>query len=78
VSVNGTLVEDKMRRFGVNVHLLDPTSVPFTLTKVQVPNLALTHILRITVHVEAVQQFFYHLIESYSVSIYREGHLPAN
>ncbi len=31
----------------VNVHILASTSVPFTLTTVQVPNLALTHMKRI-------------------------------
>jgi hypothetical protein len=31
------------------VHILASTSVPFTLTMVQVPNLALTHTKRITV-----------------------------
>jgi hypothetical protein len=45
VSVNGTLVEDSR----VNVHILASTSVPFTLTTVQVPNLALSHTKRITV-----------------------------
>jgi hypothetical protein len=34
----------------VNVKILGSTSVPFTLTTVQVPNLALTHTRRITVH----------------------------
>ncbi len=33
----------------VNVHNLASKSVPFTLTTVQVPNLALTHTKRITV-----------------------------
>ncbi len=33
----------------VNVHVLASTSVPFTLTTVQVPNLALIHTKRITV-----------------------------
>ncbi len=33
----------------VNVHILASTSVPFTLTTVQVPNLALTHKKWITV-----------------------------
>ncbi len=33
----------------VNVHILASTSVPFTLTAVQVPNLALTHTKRIAV-----------------------------
>jgi hypothetical protein len=34
----------------VNVHNLSSTDVPFTLTTVQVPNLALTHKKRITVY----------------------------
>ncbi len=34
----------------VNVHILASASVPFTLTTVQVPNLALTHTKRITVY----------------------------
>jgi hypothetical protein len=34
----------------VNVHILASTIVPFTLTTVQVPNLALTHKKRITVY----------------------------
>jgi hypothetical protein len=34
----------------VNVHNLASTGVPFTLTTVQVPNLALTHKKRITVY----------------------------
>jgi hypothetical protein len=33
----------------VNVHILSSTSVPFTFTTVQVPNLALKHTKRITV-----------------------------
>jgi hypothetical protein len=33
------------------VHILASTSVPFTITTVQVPNLALTHMKWITVHV---------------------------
>jgi hypothetical protein len=45
VSVNGTLIEDKMRRFkGFKCsHFNTSTSVAFTLTTVQVPKLALTH-----------------------------------
>jgi hypothetical protein len=35
----------------VNVHSLSSTGVPFTLTTVQVPNLALTHKKQITVQV---------------------------
>ncbi len=34
----------------LNLRLLSSTSVPFTLTTVQVPNLALTHTKRITVY----------------------------
>ncbi len=34
----------------VNMHNLASTSLPFTLTTVQVPNLALTHKKRITVY----------------------------
>jgi hypothetical protein len=33
----------------LNVHIFASKSVPFTLTTVQVPNLALTHTKRITV-----------------------------
>jgi hypothetical protein len=50
MSVNGTLVEDKMRRFKGEVHILASKSVPFAFTTVQVYNLALTHMKRITVH----------------------------
>jgi hypothetical protein len=53
VSVNGTLVEDKMRRCKGECTLytlyVAATRVPFTLTTVQVPNLALTHMKRVTV-----------------------------
>jgi hypothetical protein len=38
VSVNGTLVEDKCVHSRVNMHNLASTSVPFTLTAVQVTN----------------------------------------
>ncbi len=49
VSVSETLVEDKMRiRSRVILPFLVPI-VPFTLTTVQVPNLALTDTKRITV-----------------------------
>jgi hypothetical protein len=51
VSVKGTLVEDKMHRFKGEctiVHILAATTVPFTLSTVQVPNLALTNTKRIT------------------------------
>ncbi len=49
VSVNGKLVEDKCVVSRMNVHILASTSVPLTLTMVQVPNLALIHTERITV-----------------------------
>ncbi len=49
VIVNGTLAEDKMRRFEGERANLASRSVPFTLTTVQVPNLTLTHKIRITV-----------------------------
>jgi hypothetical protein len=57
VIVNGTLVEDKMYTFALETtHFLSSTSVPFTLTMVQVPNLALTHMKRITVCAELNKQ----------------------
>jgi hypothetical protein len=49
MSVNGALVEDKCIDSRVNVHILASKNDPFTLTTVQVPNLALTHTKRITV-----------------------------
>ncbi len=49
VRVNGTLVEDKMRRFKGECEHFASSSVPFILTTVQVPNLALTHKKWITV-----------------------------
>jgi hypothetical protein len=45
----GHLLKIKCVDSWVNVHILASTSVPFTLTMVQVPNLALTHTRRITV-----------------------------
>ncbi len=48
MSVNETLVEIKCVDSSVNVHILAPTSVPFTLSTVRVPNLALTHTKLIT------------------------------
>jgi hypothetical protein len=45
----GHLLKIKCVDSRVNVHTLATTSVPFTLTMVQVPNLALTHTKRITV-----------------------------
>ncbi len=58
VSVNGTHVEDKMRRFkGECEHfsILSSTCVPCKLTTVQVPNLALTHTRRITVCIASME-----------------------
>ncbi len=50
VSVNGTLVEDKMRRFkGEWPHFIASISVSFTLITVHVPNVALVETKRITV-----------------------------
>jgi hypothetical protein len=46
----GLLMNIKCVDSRVNVHILASTSVPFTLTTVQVPNLALTNKKRITVH----------------------------
>ncbi len=46
----GHLLKIKCVDSRVNVHIVDATSVPFTLSTVQVPNLALTHTKRITVH----------------------------
>ncbi len=45
----GHLLKIKCVDSRVNVHILGATSVPFTLSTVQVPNLALTHAKRITV-----------------------------
>ncbi len=47
----GHLLKIKCVDSRVNVHILASTSEPFTLTTVQVPNLALTHKKRITVYV---------------------------
>ncbi len=46
----GHLLKIKCVDSRVNVHILASTSVPFTLTTVQVQNLAITHKKRITVH----------------------------
>ena len=55
-----------------NVHILASTSVPFTLTTVQVPNLALTHTKRITVYpftnIGAKLQVRLHLARLISIS----------
>jgi hypothetical protein len=45
----GLLLKIKYEDSMVNVHILASTSVPLTLTTVQVSNLALTHTKRITV-----------------------------
>jgi hypothetical protein len=45
----GHLLKKKCVDSRVNVHILASTSVPYTLSTVQVPNLALTHTKRITV-----------------------------
>ncbi len=45
----GTLLEAKMCTFALDLRILSSTSVPFTLTAVQLPNFALTHTKRITV-----------------------------
>jgi hypothetical protein len=46
----GHLLKIKCVDSRVNVNILASTSVPFTLTTVQVPNLALTNKKRITVY----------------------------
>ncbi len=45
----GHLLKIKCVDSMVNVHILDSTSIPFTLMTVQVPNIALTHTKLITV-----------------------------
>ncbi len=47
----GHLLKIKCVDSRVNVHIVASTIVPFTLTAVQVPNLALTHTKGITVYV---------------------------
>jgi hypothetical protein len=46
----GHLLKVKCVDARMNVHILASTKVPFTLTTVQVPNLALTHTKRIPVY----------------------------
>jgi hypothetical protein len=46
----GHLLKIKCGESRVNVHILATTSISFTRTTVQVPNLALTHTKRITVY----------------------------
>jgi hypothetical protein len=48
----------------VNTHILATTSVPFTLTPVQVPNLALTYTKRITVQPPAFHPMLFWLSNS--------------
>ncbi len=48
----GLLLKIKCVDSRLNVHILASTGVPFTLTTVQVPNLALTHKKRITVYTD--------------------------
>ncbi len=50
MSINGHLLKRKCSHSPLNLRILSSTSVPFTLTTVQVLNLALTHKKRITVH----------------------------
>jgi hypothetical protein len=45
----GHLLNLKCAQIRFNLRILSSTSVPFTLATVQVPNLALTHMKRITV-----------------------------
>jgi hypothetical protein len=47
----GHLVKRKCPHSPLNLRILSSTSVPFTLTTVQVLNLALTHKKRITVYI---------------------------
>ncbi len=49
----GHLLKIKCVDSRVNTHIFASTSVPFTLTTVQVPNLTLTLTKRITVHNES-------------------------
>ncbi len=55
VSVKGTLVEAKMCTFTLEYTHLSSTSVTFTLTTVQLPNLALVETKRITVHLDSLE-----------------------
>ncbi len=51
------LLKLKCAHSPLNLRILSSTSVPFILTTVQVPNLALTYRKRITVYTEFVQNF---------------------
>jgi hypothetical protein len=50
----GHLLKLKREHSPLNLRILSSTCVPFTLTTLQVLNLALTHKKRITVHAETV------------------------
>jgi hypothetical protein len=56
VSVNGTLVEDKMRGFKGECAHFSFNKCPIYTHEVQVPNFALTHKKRITVQVVELGQ----------------------
>jgi hypothetical protein len=51
----GHLLKIKRVYSRVNVQIIVSTSVPFTFTTVQVPNLALAHKIRITVQKHLLQ-----------------------
>ncbi len=57
VRVNGALVEDIIGRFKGECAHLASTSVPFILTTVQVPNLALSHTKQITVYLSVSEVY---------------------
>jgi hypothetical protein len=52
----GHLLKIKCVDSKVNVHSLASKNVPFTLTTVQVPNLAQTHTKRITVYADLLNE----------------------
>jgi hypothetical protein len=54
----GHLLNLKCAQSPLNVGILPSTSVPFTLTTVQVPNLALTYTKRITVKNDILDRDF--------------------
>jgi hypothetical protein len=49
----------------VNVHILASTSVSFTLTTVQAPNLALTHTKRITVYSRLLDRYLNDVVNGF-------------
>jgi hypothetical protein len=55
----GHLLKIKCVDSRVNVHILAATSVPITLSTVQVPNLALTHTKRLTVQHRVPNTMFF-------------------